>query len=113
MSQRAGDGRWPPTADATPNPQPMPSIKQTLHALRERRRRCRPTLPWAELEAEAARQGCSPADIFFDRAGLAMGDPPTACDAGAAHDPDSASNVRGNPAPGRRKPSYDTWGRRA
>ena len=26
-------------------------------------------LPWAELEAEARRQGCSPADIFFDRAG--------------------------------------------
>ena len=27
------------------------------------------TLPWAELEAEAARQDCSPADVFFDRAG--------------------------------------------
>jgi hypothetical protein len=26
-------------------------------------------LPWDELEAEARRQGCSPADIFFDRAG--------------------------------------------
>jgi hypothetical protein len=31
----------------------------------------RATLPWRELEAEAARQGCSPADIFFDRAGHA------------------------------------------
>jgi hypothetical protein len=31
------------------------------------------SLPWHELEAEAARQGCSPADIFFDRAG--RGDP--------------------------------------
>ena len=30
----------------------------------------RATLPRDELEAEAARQGCSPADIFFDRAGL-------------------------------------------
>lgn len=29
------------------------------------------SLPWHELEAEAARQGCSPADIFFDRAGRA------------------------------------------
>ena len=31
----------------------------------------RAKLPWHELEAEAERQGCSPADIFFDRAGLA------------------------------------------
>jgi hypothetical protein len=38
-----------------------------------RRRAQRATLPWDELEAEAARQRCSPADIFFDRAGL--GDP--------------------------------------
>jgi hypothetical protein len=29
----------------------------------------RAKLPWRELEAEAARQGCSAADIFFDRAG--------------------------------------------
>lgn len=29
----------------------------------------RATLPWAELEAEAARQGCSVADVLFDRAG--------------------------------------------
>jgi hypothetical protein len=36
----------------------------------KRRRSRRATLPWDELEAEAARQGCSPADIFFDRAGL-------------------------------------------
>jgi hypothetical protein len=30
----------------------------------------RAKLPWHELEAEAARQGCSPADICFDRAGV-------------------------------------------
>jgi hypothetical protein len=41
------------------------SLKEVLH----RRRVRRATLPWDELEAEAARQRCSPADIFFDRAG--------------------------------------------
>jgi hypothetical protein len=30
-------------------------------------------LPWKELEAEARRQGCSPADIFYDRAGRGRG----------------------------------------
>jgi hypothetical protein len=35
----------------------------------ERRRARRARLPWKELEREAARQGCSPADIFFDLAG--------------------------------------------
>jgi hypothetical protein len=34
----------------------------------------RATLPWDDLEAEAARQRCSPADIFFDRAGLGDAD---------------------------------------
>ena len=29
----------------------------------------RATLPWAEIEAEAARQGCTVADVLFDRAG--------------------------------------------
>ncbi len=38
-------------------------------AWREDRRKRRAKLPWRALEAEAARQGCSPADIFFDRAG--------------------------------------------
>lgn len=33
-----------------------------------------PLLPWAEVEAEAARQGCSVADIIFDRAGRPPGD---------------------------------------
>jgi hypothetical protein len=31
-------------------------------------------LPWDDLEAEAARQGCSPADVFFDRAGRGVAD---------------------------------------
>lgn len=30
------------------------------------------TLPWRQLEAEAARQGCSAADILFDRAGRGL-----------------------------------------
>jgi hypothetical protein len=91
----------------------MLSIKQTIHALSERRRRHRPTLPWAELEAEAARQGCSPADIFFDRVGRARPDSPTAVDARAAQDPHSASSWREDRAPRQPKPTYDTWGRRA
>lgn len=44
-----------------------------LKGILARRRVRGVTLPWHELEAEAARQGCSPADIFFDRAG--RGDP--------------------------------------
>jgi hypothetical protein len=51
-------------------------IKNKLRSLGERRRLRRVTLPWAELEAEAARQGCSPADIFFDRAGRQPTTPP-------------------------------------
>jgi hypothetical protein len=45
------------------------TIKRSLNAALARRRLRRARLPWAELEAEARRQGCSPADIFFDRAG--------------------------------------------
>ena len=55
----------------------MRSPKQALHALKAQYRRRRTALPWAELEAEAARQGCSPADIFFDRAGRQAGRVPT------------------------------------
>ena len=44
-------------------------------AFLDRRRRRRAKLPWRELEDEAARQGCSPADIFFDRAGRMVGLP--------------------------------------
>ena len=47
----------------------MRSIRETLQAWAQRRRLRRFKLPWAELEAEAKRQGCSPADIFFDRTG--------------------------------------------
>ena len=48
-------------------------MTQTFHALREWRRRRWAKLPWKELENEAARQGCSEADIFFDRAGRMSG----------------------------------------
>lgn len=47
----------------------MTSIRSRVAAVRAHRRVRRARLPWVELEAEAARQGCSPADIFFDRAG--------------------------------------------
>jgi hypothetical protein len=49
------------------------SVLRSLKEVFDRRRGRGATLPWDELEAEAARQRCSPADIFFDRAGL--GDP--------------------------------------
>ncbi len=62
----------------------MPSIEQTLHTMQDRYRRLRATLPWTELEAEAARQGCSAADVFFDRAGrVTPGEPVTAHEAPA------------------------------
>jgi hypothetical protein len=103
----------------------MHSIKQTLQARQRRRRAARATLPWAELEAEASRQGCSPADVFFDRAGRAVPGPPI---------PDITSPVRdteqvpGDSAPltdtrkllcdvwgrtpAQRTVAYDSWGRR-
>jgi hypothetical protein len=46
-------------------------MRNTLKAFRDRHAK----LPWKELEAEAARQRCSPADIFFDRAGRITGVP--------------------------------------
>ena len=52
----------------------MPRTEKRLNGLLHRWRARRARLPWHELEAEAARQGCSPADIFFDRAGLAEPD---------------------------------------
>lgn len=54
--------------DSTPG-ELYQALKQRVEARRARRSVQRAALPWAELEAEAARQGCSPADIFFDRAG--------------------------------------------
>jgi hypothetical protein len=72
----------------------MKSIKHTLQSLQERRRRRRAQLPWAELEAEAARQGCSPADIFFDRAGRERGVPPIGS-LPSARNLDSAADARG------------------
>ena len=46
-------------------------MRKMLKAFRDRHA----TLPWKELEGEAARQGCSAADIFFDRAGRITGLP--------------------------------------
>ena len=98
----------------------MPSLRLTLQNLRQRRRL---RLPWAELEAEARRQGCSPADIFFDRAGrLVPGLPlltesPTAAngaavrgDQDAAGRPQVTRDVFGFPRPIQPAQSQ-TWGR--
>jgi hypothetical protein len=54
------------------------SIKEIAQSYREDRRIRRAKLPWRELESEAARQGCSPADIFFDRAGRSISNLPIA-----------------------------------
>ena len=48
---------------------PRPVTARPPLTRRQRRAARRAKLPWAELEREAARQGCSAADIFFDRAG--------------------------------------------
>jgi hypothetical protein len=90
----------------------MPFVTEKLRALLEQQRRRRARLPWAELEAEAARQGCSPADVFFDRAGRPVAGLPAIAAAPPAPDPHDASAARGTPAPNRRKPTFDTWGRR-
>ena len=44
-------------------------IAKRAQAIRADLKRRRARLPWAELEAEARRQRCSHADIFFDWAG--------------------------------------------
>jgi hypothetical protein len=101
----------------------MHSIKRALHARRERRRLSRATLPWAELEAEAIRQGCSSADVFFDRAGRDVpglpvpdiGSPPE--DDQAPTRSDTVTSQRQLPrdiwgrTPQQRRASYDSWGR--
>lgn len=46
----------------------MNQIERRIKAIKDSRQK----LPWEELEAEATRQGCSPADIFFDLAGRAV-----------------------------------------
>jgi hypothetical protein len=53
----------------------MRTIGEIARAIREDRRIRRAKLPWHELEAEAARQGCSPDAIFFDRAVALFGLP--------------------------------------
>lgn len=50
----------------------MKSIKRRINAIRAARRT---RLPWRKLEAEAARQGCSAADIFYDWAGCRAAGP--------------------------------------
>jgi hypothetical protein len=47
----------------------MSAIPNLFHGAKRRHRARRARLPWRQLEAEAARQGVSAADIFFDRAG--------------------------------------------
>jgi hypothetical protein len=45
------------------------AVVSGCRSIRERRRIERAKLPWDEVEREASRQGCSAADIVFDRAG--------------------------------------------
>ncbi len=67
----------------------MRPLARALEAMLARRRVRRARLPWAELEAEAARQGCSAADIFFDLAGLNVPDLPATPAACAGQEPTS------------------------
>jgi len=86
----------------------MRSIQHTLHTMQDRNRRRRARLPWAELEAEAARQGCSPVDIFFDRAGRPVPGLPALRNAPAAASPDR-QQIR---TPTQRQPTFETRSRR-
>jgi len=68
--------------ESGPAPPPVGSVSPIQRIFRRaaRRYRCRRArLPWRQLEAEAARQGCSAADIFFDLAG--RGAQPVSADA--------------------------------
>jgi hypothetical protein len=47
----------------------MSAVRELLRRAAQRRRCWCARLPWEELEAEAERQGCSAADVFFDWAG--------------------------------------------
>jgi len=89
----------------------MRSIKQTLHSLQDQHRRRWARLPWAELEAEAARQGCSAADIFFDRAGRPVAGLPAVGDSPGAPATDFARVKRQVRAPARRQPTFETRSR--
>jgi hypothetical protein len=60
----------------------MSAVRDMLRRASQRHRGQSARLPWKELEAEAARQGCSPADIFFDRAGQAKIAPSKVADLG-------------------------------
>lgn len=52
-----------------------PALKGTVEALDLARWDDLPDaeLPWDEVEAAARRQGCSPADVIWDRAGKSAG----------------------------------------
>ena len=89
----------------------MASIKETFRTLQERRRRRRAALPWAELEAEAGRQECSAADIFFHRAGRPVPGLPPVREGLPAHAAGLAPIPLETRAGYIRKPTYDTRGR--
>jgi hypothetical protein len=56
----------------------MRTLRRLIAARRDRRRIRRARLPWEDLEAEAARQGCSSSDIFFDWTARKSREPPVA-----------------------------------
>lgn len=71
----ASASRYQNDAPGAPRVPRMPAMRPSFNLLR-RWQLHRASLPWSELEAEASRQRCSPADIFFDRAGRTMAEPP-------------------------------------
>jgi hypothetical protein len=72
----------------------MPILRELVQSIRARRRVRRARLPWRDLEAEAARQGCSPADIFFDWAGQSVIDSDLERDHDRSISPASSSPAR-------------------
>jgi hypothetical protein len=72
----------------------MPNLREMIRWIRARKRVRRARLPWSDLEAEAARQGCSPADIFFDWAGQPVVDSDVELDHDGSVSPASSAPAR-------------------
>lgn len=86
----------------------MRTISEIARTLREQRRIGRTKLPWRELETEAERQGCSAADIFFDRAGRSVPGLPLREAAPARRDLQLGVQARQAPPAAPRQPTSDT-----
>ena len=71
--RRANSKRFSPPSPYPTTAMPTSMITRLLRTRRDKRFFKQALLPWHDLEAEARRQGCSAADIFFDRAGRCTG----------------------------------------